>query len=56
MEKTFGECFRERYTMKPDCFGNLDYNSEKCAKCPVVGQCFEEQNKAKPTPETEEEE
>ena len=42
MEKTFGELFRERYTEKPNCFGKIDFESEKCGRCSVVGQCFNE--------------
>jgi len=39
-DKTFGELFRERYTTKPDCFGKIDFDSDKCGKCHVTGQCM----------------
>ena len=39
-DKTFGELFRERYTIKPDCFGKIDFDSDKCGICPVLGQCM----------------
>ena len=27
-------------TNKPTCFGNIDFDSDKCANCPVLGQCY----------------
>jgi len=47
MEKSFGELFRERFVEKPNCFGNIDFESEKCGNCPVVGQCFNESQEDK---------
>jgi len=44
--KTFGELFRERYVIKPDCFGNINIESDKCGRCSVTGQCFNEYSKS----------
>ena len=44
-EKTFGELFRERYVIKPDCFGKINIEFDKCGHCSVTGQCFNESSK-----------
>lgn len=42
VDKTIGDLLRERYiVIKPECFSHIDFESDKCGECPVVGQCFE---------------